>query len=62
MTLTNAQKSALLELRVSAIEKMLEEMTGAYSGLLLNHVEQNTTDAAIIAESDKIKPVKVKHD
>lgn len=56
--ITDKQKLELLFLRVSALEKAIEDMTGAYSGHMLNTIEAGTADAAIIAEAEKIKPKK----
>jgi hypothetical protein len=58
MALSDKQKLDLLFLRVDALEQAIEEMTGAYSGLMLNHVEKNSTDTTIKDEADKIKPKK----
>lgn len=58
MAFSDKQKLDLLFLRVEALEQAIEQMTGAYSGLMLNHVEKNSTDTAIKDEADKIKPKK----
>lgn len=58
MALSDKQKLELLFLRVGALEQAMEQITGAYSGLMLNHVENNSSDTDIKDEADKIKPKK----
>ena len=60
MALSDKQKLELLFLRVSAIEKHLEDTTEAFAGGMENFVVANTTDEDIKAEVTKIRPVKEK--